>query len=86
MHPEGGGVVLDLDGLAYGLEGVCDLEEKLGWFLEVLHTGGQSGGAGAPNVGEFRDESIEKEGMYQGNDVWAGEMSEQGGANFHAPA
>jgi hypothetical protein len=63
IHPEGGLVVFYLGGLACRLEGVGDLEEKLGWFWEVLHAGGRSGGAGAPGVGKFRGESIEKEGL-----------------------
>jgi hypothetical protein len=52
--PEGWGVVLDLDGLSCRLKGISDVEKKLGWFREVLHAGGRSGGAGAPGVGEFR--------------------------------
>mgnify|MGYP003692232861 CR=1 FL=1 len=86
MHPEGGGVVLDLYGFPCRLEGVSDLEQKLGGFREVFHTGGRSVGAGVPSVGEFRGEAIYHVGLYQGNAVWAGEMSEQGGANFHALA
>jgi hypothetical protein len=44
-----------MDGLSCRLKGVSDLEKKMGWFLEDLHAGGRSGGAGAPGVGEFRD-------------------------------
>jgi hypothetical protein len=53
-YPEGGRVVLDLDGLARGLEGVSELEQKLGMFREVFYAGGRGGRVGAPVVGEFR--------------------------------
>jgi hypothetical protein len=53
------GVVLNLYRFACRLEGVNNLEQKLGGFREVFHTGGRIGGAGVPGVGEFRGEAIE---------------------------
>jgi hypothetical protein len=48
------GVVFDLDGLSRGLEGVSELELKLGMFREVFNAGGGGRRVGAPIVGEFR--------------------------------
>jgi hypothetical protein len=45
------------------LEGVNKIEEELGGFREVFHTGGWGRGVGAPIVGEVRRKSINEEGM-----------------------
>ena len=63
IHPEGGGIVLNLYGVACRLKGVRDLKEELDGFREVFHTGGRVGGAGVPVVDEFRGEAIEEEGL-----------------------
>jgi hypothetical protein len=37
ISPKGGGVTLDRDGSVHGLEGVRELEDELGMFMEVLY-------------------------------------------------
>jgi hypothetical protein len=75
-----------MDRLSDRLESVSELEKELCGFREVFHAGGQGRGVVAPVGGEFRRHAIGDEGLQQGNEFWAKEMNEWGGADFDSTA
>jgi hypothetical protein len=83
IYPVGGGVVLDRGWVFDWLQGVRKMEEKLGRLREVLDLGGQGERGEDADGGELDREAVGEEILYEGDNLWAGESYEEGGAKSY---